>query len=121
MGAHNYLKRNKKGWHGLRDLEFTAVHDIYTTPGVDDFVLLDISLEQFSESLRRQCFNVTILDDSIAEGTEMFAVTLQIAVGESSPQVRISPASANIEIIDDECKSLIISNTMSCYVYSHCV
>ena len=68
------------------------------------------SLEQFSETLRRQCISLAILDDNIAEGTEMGTVTLQIAVGDVYPQFQINPASTTIRIIDDECKNILPAN-----------
>ena len=80
-----------------------------STAGLDDFALpTTVLLERFSETLRRQCFSLAILDDYIAEGTEMGTVTLQLAIGDIYPQVRINPASTTITIIDDECKKYLL-------------
>ena len=68
------------------------------------------SLEQeliVSTSLRRQCFNITIIDDDVAEEDEFFQVSLtsiRRIAGNNIYQVLIT--TATVTIIDDDCKSI---------------
>ena len=58
----------------------------------------------FNNSARRSCFNVTILDDMLFEGNEVFTVQLTpqiISIG-TSQGVSLSPSIATITIIDDQ-------------------
>ena len=52
----------------------------------------------------RSCVNVTIVDDSVDEQTEVFAVTLRSSVGLDS-RIRLNPVDGVIEITDNDGKS----------------
>ena len=52
----------------------------------------------------RSCVNVTIVDDSVDEQTEVFAVTLRRSVGLDS-RIRLNPVDGVIEITDNDGKS----------------
>ena len=56
-------------------------------------------------STHRQCFNVTIIDDTVVEGTETFSLLLTLAGG-STEDVEIIQDTSVVEIIDDDCKSI---------------
>ena len=56
-------------------------------------------------STHRQCFNVTIVDDDILEDTERFNLTLSLVSGSSLP-VTIVPDTSEVEIVDEDCKSV---------------
>ena len=68
------------------------------------------SLEQeftVSDSLRRHCFNITIIDDDVAEDDEFFQVFLTSARRIDGKNIfRVSRYRANVFIIDDDCKSI---------------
>ena len=58
----------------------------------------------FNNSTRRVCFRVTILNDTLFEGPEVFTVQLTpqvISIG-SSQGVSLSPSIATITIVDDQ-------------------
>ena len=60
-----------------------------------------------SSSLRRQCFNITIIDDDVAEEDEFFQVSLTLIrflAGNNIYQM-LTPT-ATVTIIDDDCKSI---------------
>ena len=60
-----------------------------------------------SASLGRQCFNITIIDDNVAEEDEFFQVSLtsiRRIAGNYIYQV-LTPT-ATVTIIDDDCKSI---------------
>ena len=67
------------------------------------------SLEQeltVSASLGRQCFNISIINDDVAEEDEFFQVSLtsiRFVAGNNIYQV-LTPTAA-VTIIDDDCKS----------------
>ena len=55
----------------------------------------------FNNDVRRQSFNVTIIDDSLFEPTEE-EFTLKLVLMQSLPNVEIDPESADITIVDDD-------------------
>ena len=57
------------------------------------------SLGKFSDDERELSFNVSIMDDNISEGDEIFYVSLTLA--SQSSRVTVSPAEAAITIKDD--------------------
>ena len=60
-----------------------------------------------SASLRRQCFNITIINDDVAEEDEFFQVSLtsiRRIAGNNIYEVLIRRAT--VTIIDDDCKSI---------------
>lgn len=75
--------------------------------GSSDFVTLENSdvLDEFSDTVRRNCFDVDISDDSIFEDAERFTVSLAMPSGQDIAQLRIDPELATVEIIDDDRKS----------------
>ena len=58
-------------------------------------------------STHRQCFNVTITDDSVLEDTERFNLNLSLASG--TVPVEIIPDSSEVEILDEDGKSSRVS------------
>ena len=58
-------------------------------------------------STHTQCFNVTIIGDDILEATERFNLTLSLVDGSSIP-VTILPDESEVEIVDIDCKSMLI-------------
>lgn len=56
----------------------------------------------FSDNMRRQCFNVTINDDSIFEGTENFLLLLEEVANETVNLAGITNASVTILDNDGE-------------------
>ena len=69
------------------------------------------SLEQeltVSASLGRQCFNITIINDDVAEEDEFFQVSFtsfRRIDGNNIYQLLIT--TANVTVVDDDCKFLI--------------
>ena len=69
------------------------------------------SLEQeltVSASLGRQCFNITIINDDVAEEDEFFQVSFtsfRRIDGNNIYQLLIM--TANVTVVDDDCKFLI--------------
>ena len=57
------------------------------------------STHTFSRNVIQVCFNVSILDDEMNEEEENFLVT--ITTGD--PQVNISPSTATLTIVDNDC------------------
>ena len=55
---------------------------------------------------QRRCFNVTIINDSVLEDTELFSLNLTLAGG-STEDVEIVRDASVIEITDDDCKSMV--------------
>ena len=74
--------------------------------GTSDFITLVNSdvLEEFSDTMRRRCFFVSISEDSLFEDTEMFTVSLSMPSGQDIEQLRIDPELATVEIIDNDRK-----------------
>ena len=59
-------------------------------------------LEGFGNSMRRQCFNVTITDDNVREDAETFTVTLEMAFNGSLPKILIHPEMVTVIILDND-------------------
>ena len=87
--------------------------------------MINMARGPFGNSNRRQCFNVMILDDSLAEMTEEdFMVNVQFCPGESQPdRVDIDPSSGTTTIIDADRElheviglSRCISSYISCMI-----
>ncbi len=76
--------------------------------GPSDYEHLDINtllLEYFSEDIRRQCFNLTIIDDRIFEERETLVLSVYLDPFEQSPPaLEISPNATLVEIIDNDRK-----------------
>ena len=63
----------------------------------------NMRLGPFGNNNRRQCFNVSILNDNVAETPENFMVNVQFCPGQPQPErVDIDPSSGTTTIIDDE-------------------
>ena len=64
--------------------------------------MINMPLGPFGNSNRRQCFNVRILNDSVAEMTEQdFMVNVHFCPGQPPPErVDINPSSGTTTIID---------------------
>jgi len=72
---------------------------------LSDFVQLTspkLSLNEFGDHKRRQCFNITIIDDNTGENNEMFTVVLAKPSNERQPYIRIHPGTIAITITDDD-------------------
>ena len=63
-------------------------------------------------STHRQCFNVTVTDDAVLEGTERFSLNLSLAEEPTFP-VLIVPDSSEVEIKDQDCRSNLQAFTCS--------
>ena len=73
---------------------------------------------------RRSCVNMTIINDEILEDNETFEVTLEPNPDLDS-RILLAPITAEINIIDDDCKlytMLYIQSVRcdSCYL-NHCI
>lgn len=66
-----------------------------------DYVSVSVSA-QFSACSPRQCFDVSIVDDSIPEYIEFFLLRLERSPGLDS-RIILIPITATVEIIDDDC------------------
>ena len=72
---------------------------------LQDFLPINQTLEGFSNSTRRQCFNVTITDDDVREDAETFTLTLEKP--RSLLMVLIHPGTITVTIKDDDdCKDI---------------
>ena len=68
---------------------------------------LSVRLE-FSDTQRRQCFNVTITDDDLVEGSEEFSLLLQEEPFFPPPiDTEFNASMATVTILDQDGKSLI--------------
>ena len=82
------------------------------------------SLEQeftVSASLRRQCFNITIIDDDVAEEDEFFQVSLTSSYIVGNYRSQLSITTANVTIIDDDSKSIKFKIRLPVVTFSYCV
>ena len=73
----------------------------FTVPGdygAVDFLNEPFRGRPFNTDNRRQCFNVSIVNDEIPENAEYFNVT--ISNSEPSPLVRVQPDEAMVTILD---------------------
>ena len=82
-----------------------SMHDILWiinfAPSSDfrDFLSINQSLGGFGNSMRRQCFNVTITDDDACEDAETFTATLEKPF---TGNLLISPAVVTVTILDND-------------------
>ena len=67
-----------------------------------DYTVVDFLNEPFNMNNRRQCFNVSIVNDNIPENAESFNVTIMNSV--STPLVIVEPADVIITILDRDCE-----------------
>ena len=65
----------------------------------------------FGACQKRSCINITINDDEINEDDESFEVTLQ-HTSDLDDRIIIAPMTAEINIIDDDCKLNIIHSVL---------
>ena len=90
--------------------------------GIDDYDEItssDNPLVPFTSDplTHRQCFNVTIVDDGVLEGTERFNLNLTLAEGSTVPVV-VDPDVSEVEIVDQDCKFMPLNNRLlSCLFY----
>lgn len=73
---------------------------------LQDFLPINQSLEEFGNSTRRQCFNVTITDDDVREDAETFTVALEKPLNGSLPTVLIHPPMVTVTILDNDGKDM---------------
>ena len=59
----------------------------------------------FSDTTRRQCFSVEIIDDMIRENNENFFLDLTTRPGEMLDRVTINPDEAEVTINEDDRES----------------
>ena len=71
---------------------------------LSDFVSGNQSLEDLGNHKRRQCFNVTIVNDNIPENEEVFTATLEKPLDESLSHIRILPGTVTITVLDNDGK-----------------
>jgi len=88
------------------EIEFNLTVQLHAgTADSSDFVQLTSAnqfLNEFGNHKRRQCFNVTIINDSTDENDEMFTVVLAKHSNERHPHIRIHPGRITITITDDD-------------------
>jgi len=70
-----------------------------------DFMPENQLLEDFGNYKRRQCFNVTIVNDSISENDEEFIITLENPSNES--HIQIHSGMVTITILDNDGKNIV--------------
>ena len=72
--------------------------------GLADYEQLSRSSIQlnFTDDHRRQCFNMTIIDDNVSEQIENFHVQLVADSPSSSLSVDLLPSNATVYIVDDD-------------------
>ena len=89
----------------LDSLLCVSMHVKFSSPDSSDFVELTSAnqfLIEFSNHKRRQCFNVTIINDNTDENDETFTVVLAKPSNERHPHIRIHPGTITITITDDD-------------------
>ena len=97
-------------------------HGLLSTSDSSDFVELTSAnqfLNEFSNHKRRQCFNVTIINDNTGENHETFTVVLAKPSNERHPLIRIHPGTITITITDDDNRKCFITSctyTHSCVI-----
>jgi len=80
-------------------------HGVLSSSDSSDFVQLTSANQfpnEFGHHKRRQCFNVTIINDNTGENDETFTVVLAKPSNERNPHVRIHPGTITITITDDD-------------------
>ena len=68
------------------------------------FINEPFSGRPFNTTVRRQCFNVTIRDDSVPENDETFTVTIEHDTDAPSPSITVEPNLVTITIVDRDGK-----------------
>ena len=74
---------------------------------VDDFTGISDMLLLFGESTQSVSVNISIADDTIFEGTEIFQASLTLVDPFNPTVITVSPSLANISIEDDDSKSTL--------------
>lgn len=69
--------------------------------GQDYQSVTNIRLGTFGNSIRRQCFNVNILNDTQSENPEYFMIQVQFCHGETFERVDIDPSTGTTTVMDD--------------------
>ena len=64
--------------------------------------MTNMLLGPFGNSIRCQCFNVNILNDTQSENSEYFMIQVQFCHGETLERVDIDPSSGTTTIMDDD-------------------
>ena len=72
--------------------------------GQDYQAVTNMPLGPFGSSNRRQCFNITILDDTQPENSEDFTVSVHPCPGTPPPRVIFNPRVGRNTIEDDDRK-----------------
>ena len=76
---------------------------MYLTP---DFGSMDTGLFfQAGPANSTQCANVSILDDPILEGVEVFPGAIQLITSDQSGAIVLNPSSADLTILDNDSMS----------------
>ncbi len=73
--------------------------------GLSDYTAINSAnnpLEEFSDSLTRQCFSVGIIDDFLFEQTEAFVLQLGKEPGED--RLQVTHSTTTVRILDNDCK-----------------
>ena len=105
--------------------------DILTVGEGEDYVTIIAAFLQrvfISRDTPRMCFNITIIDDILDEGTEEFTVTIAVEATDTidTPPIiagnfTIDPVSATIFIIDDDVSPTIFTLPSTTAETSKCV
>jgi len=67
----------------------------------------------FDQSIRRLSVNITIADDIIFEGSEIFQASLTLVDPFNPTIITVNPSLANISIEDNESKSNSVTNALN--------
>jgi len=67
----------------------------------------------FDQSIRRLSVNITIADDIIFEGSEIFQASLTLVDPFIPTIITVNPSLANISIEDNESKSNSVTNALN--------
>lgn len=84
---------------------YASKFPLYSVSSVDFTELVGLEFGPFTNSTRRQCFNVTINDDSTLETTERFTVALNVTMETTRVAIQPDRAHATVQIVDDDSKS----------------
>ena len=69
----------------------------------------------FDQSTRRLSVNISIVDDIVFEGTEIFEASLTLVDPFNPSIITVSPSVVNISIEDDDSKSTLKTHTSICH------